>query len=889
MNRTVEYTETVSPERKKLRKKARRKQIAMRFVTFLMVCVVGVYCAVGWYGLQYAQKLLKGMPELDVSDMISEESSRIYDGNGRLITEIGTYYRENVSYDQCPESLIDAFLSVEDSRFFEHNGFDIPRFTKAAIETLLLHRQQGGSTFTMQLVKNTYFTIDAGDESVEREATLEYKAQQIVLAMEAELNLSKREIFELYINKLNFGGLIRGAEKAAEYYFGKTCNELTLPESAMLAGLINLPNLYNPYEYLENATERRNDVLDQMYNHGYINYDEWALARSVKIENTLVGEDKLNVSGSMYGAYVDAVIEEAMKMTGYDPVMVGMEIHTALVPEVQQEIERIQNDQAGIPYNDDLMQCAIISVNNHTGEIIGLGGGRHYQGGARLLNRVTAAYHQPGSSVKPFLSYALGFEYLGYSLDEILIDRPITYPGESRQLYNAGTDRYEGDIPIKTAVAASKNIPAILTLEKVVDKTDSDTVVKYLKSMNVAKADYDTFHFSYAIGSNEFEMTVKELAGCHAAMINLGVYNEPHCITKIERSNGELYYPENQNVRVLSSGSAWLVDQLMKYNVDISWQMGNYMQPVQRNEYPVYAKTGTSDWGDSGLPYGIPYGASKDKWLAASTSQYTNVVWVGYDMALAWQNTYIDDWTYQQNLPGRILSLVLDAEYNIAPEGSLNGVSRPADVQDVTYVNGTYPHVQAEGWMPAYAFITSQISSTGLKNSPLIASSDYGNETPHLDSISASISGNYLNINWGSSTGCTGGVRDISLHDGTNNVNMTGRCLVDTSWLARGNGSSYYATVYVNGYAQTTISSTTGSYSGVPGIPNGSVRVCAWYSNAKGTSETVCSDVGNYSYKAPKPSKPSKDTDDDEGSSEEETAEEETSEEEVPEEEIPEE
>lgn len=149
---------------------------------------------IGFAGGEFALSKLQGMPELNVSDLLSEESSKIYDTNGTLITEIGTYYRENIKYDQCPTSLVDAFLSIEDSRFFEHNGFDIPRFTKAALETFLLHRDGGGgSTFTMQLVKNSYFSIDAGDESKEREATIEYKVQQIVLSMQLETQLNKKK------------------------------------------------------------------------------------------------------------------------------------------------------------------------------------------------------------------------------------------------------------------------------------------------------------------------------------------------------------------------------------------------------------------------------------------------------------------------------------------------------------------------------------------------------------------------------------------------------------------------------------------------------------------------------------------------------------------------
>lgn len=705
-------------KRNRQRRRVKRHQAYMRILTGFMVAVVGIYCAVGWFGLTYAKRLLSDMPELRINDFISPESSKIYDGNGQLITEIGTYYRDNITYSQCPEALVDAFLSIEDSRYFEHTGFDIPRFSKAAVETIINHNTQGGSTFTMQLVKNTYFSIDSADgsnEGVERDATLQYKAQQIVLSMQLEQYLSKEQIFELYVNKLNFGGRIRGIQKAAEYYYGKDVTELNLPECAMLAGIVNLPNGYNPYNFLESATERRNEVLRLMLQHGYITKDEYDLAVNVKVEDLLVGEDKLNIETTLYGAYVDAVIDEVQRMTGYDPVTTGMNIYTALNPQMQETIEAIENEETEVQYTDELMQVAMVSMNNKNGEIIGIGGGRFYEGGARLLNRATSQWKQPGSSVKPFLSYALAFEYYGYSMDELLEDKQYSYPGETRILVNAD-GKYRGTVSIKDAVAYSLNIPAIITLQKVQEKIGSDRIVEYLQSMGITKADKETFHLSYAIGANQFEMTPKELAGAHGAMINLGVYNEPHTVRHVEIIGGDTYYPKNQNVRVISSGSAYLADLLMKNNVDV--QIGNFMAILKKN-YPVYAKTGTTDWGKDGLQYGIPEGAMKDKWMVSSTSQYTNAVWLGYDMAVAGKGTYIQEWKMYLNIPGRINKLLIEAEEQFTSPEALAGVPQPSDVTYSTYVYGTSPHVQV-GTGLGGTTITSMVSTTGLANQPLI-------------------------------------------------------------------------------------------------------------------------------------------------------------------------
>lgn len=827
----------------KNRKRARRRVIFRRVVTCILAFFVLIELAVGYFGLRYTKKLLVGMPTLNVQDFISEESSRIFDSRGELLTEIGTYYRENITYEDCPESLIDAFLATEDSRYFQHNGFDVPRFTKAVFETFAKHNMQGGSTFTMQLVKNTYFSIDAGDESVERDATIQYKVQQIILAMQLEMKVNKKRIFELYINKLNFGDRIRGVQKAAEYYFGKNVHELNLSESALLAGIINLPNGYNPYHFLDAATARRNEVLGYMLMHGYITEEEEKLARAIKVEDQLVGQDQLNVEKTVYPEYVDVVIEEAQKVTGFDPVTKGMDIYTALNPQIQDQVEAIEAGETSVSFPDDLMQVAMVCMNNQNGEVVAIGGGRNYgdNGGSRLLNRATSQYKQPGSSVKPFLDYALAFEYLGYSIDEILLDKPITFPGESRVLVNFNGE-YMGDVTIKEAVARSLNIPAILTLENVVAKIGSEKVVDYLNTIGLSRANDEEFHMSYAIGGNLLETTVMEMAGAHAALINLGTYNQPHTITRIEMSTGEIISPPNQNIDVLSSGSAYLADLLMQNNVEGG--IYNYMQILKRS-YPVYAKTGTTDWGTDGKPYGIPEGAAKDKWMISSTSQYTNAVWIGYDMAVKNEGTYFPAWKSALNIPGRVNSLLLDIEAEMSPD-TLGGVQKPEDVVDVRYIRGTYPHVISDN--DSGSMITSMVSETGLQNQPMVSSSAYTRGIPELSGFAASVSNGLVYMSWYTQEGCNGGEeggRNISLHDPWNDIDMYGSCLVDTSWL-NGSRNKYIADIYQDDEYVTTVTSDHKDYAGLPYRFTGEVKACGYFTNGRGTSDTICTSMGYF-------------------------------------------
>lgn len=819
----------------KRKKQIIRKNRILKIADGVMIFILCIYMIIGTAGITLVRKLTDDIPSLDLSRLNSEESTIIYDGDDNVITEVGTYYRQNITYEDCPESLVDAFLAIEDSRYFTHNGFDIPRFSKSIINTFVHGDMQGGSTFTMQLVKNSYFSIEDGQQSTERKATIRYKVQQILLSMELETKMDKKEIFALYINKVNFGDRIRGVQKAAQYYFGKNVSDLSLSESAMLAGIVNLPNRYNPYYYLDYATTRRNQVLSLMVTHGYISQQEYDLASSIRVEDLLSGGKNMNTENMQFAEYTDVVLQEALALTGKDPVLHGMEIHTALNRTVQNTIESIEDGSYGISFSNDTMQTAIISIDNTNGEIIGIGGGRNYNGGAMLLNRATSMYKQPGSTIKPVLSYALAFEYLGYSLDEILMDRPISFPAEERVLVNAN-GKYAGEVTLKDAVAKSLNIPAILTLEKVTSKIGGQAVVDYMHSIGLSTASNENFHMSYAIGGNLLEATVLEMAGAHAAIINHGVYNKPHTIRRIVTSSGQEYSPDGLNVQVLSSGSAWLTAQLMKNNVDVGNQLYNYMGVLQK-DYPVYAKTGTTDWGEDGLQYGIPVGVMKDKWMIASTSNYTNAVWLGWDKAVAGSYTYFTSWMDQQNITGQINLALINAQETI-PTASVAGVPRPDDVTDVTYQKGTWPHVTSTS---SYNSITSQVSVTGLSNMPSIDS------TNALQSLSASVYNNILYITWGGKKGCGGGSIDISLKDGNRiRESAYGACLANT-YSAYPYNTKYYADVYIDDALYYSVTSDDGTYNGYSQMPEGStIKVCGWIRKNGKVTNTQCVTAGEF-------------------------------------------
>lgn len=768
--------QTKPKPKRKLDRKKLLVVIVASLASFMMLAIIG--------GFLTLMVFLSDKPTIKASDFDSQQSSQIYDQNGNLVADVGETIRTNITYADLPNSLIDAFISVEDSRFFEHNGFDVPRFTKAAINNLKsMSLSQGGSTFTMQLIDNTYFMETA--HLVGKFESIKRKAQEIFLAMDAEKILNKKRIFELYLNKINFGGTgnIRGVAKAAEYYFNKSVSDLTISESAMLAGIINAPYYYDPFNYLDRATERRNTVLYYMNYHGYIDDQEYTLAKSIKVEDLLVDPKNRGQvgDGTPYQAYVDAVIEEVRATTGFDPTQTPMKIYTHMDRHVQETMDKIQaGEYNGIEYPDDLIEIGIISMNNQNGQINGVAGGRNYaKGGSLLLNHATQQYKQPGSTVKPFLSYALAFEYLGWSTSHYVTDKPINYKGTDIVIKNA-SNKYFGDVTLDYAFGNSLNTPAIQTLEKVIENTSAKTVVDYLKSLGFSKVTQESFDLGYAIGGSSFEVSVKELAGAMGAMINGGSYNTPHTVKRIEfLETGEVIDPIYNPTQVISPEAAYLSSQLM-YNA-VYGPYFNYMQ-ILKSDYPIYGKTGTSDYGSDALQYGIPKGAAKDIWMVGSSSEYTVVTWYGYEKAIKDKNTWINDAKNKENMRGKLTNAVLDAVH----EGKKNppAITKPGGIVDITHVLGVYPYTSTIEGMDETFIARGKIKKEFANLSdPMKANIENLNDLNTAVAADGTVTINFTPYPDASKLHIAEPTKDISLSVGSIYVEATGARLFDWSWV----------------------------------------------------------------------------------------------------------
>ncbi|MBQ1506455.1 MAG: transglycosylase domain-containing protein [Erysipelotrichales bacterium] len=687
----------------KLEKKLRRRIVWNRIlIIILLVGILGVAC-----GSAAIYTIIKSCSiTLDVTDFKSTETTTIFDRNGEEIARVGVENRINITYDQIPQVVIDAFVAVEDSRYFEHAGFDIPRFAKSAIVNVLTRSiAQGGSTLTMQMVKNTYFVTD---EALAPN-TVDRKVQEIYLAMQAEKIISKKKIFELYINKINFGGSTRGIQTGAKYYFNKDVSELTLNEAAILAGVIIGPNLYNPYYNVDYCESRRWEVLYQMVNHGYITQEEMDACLAIPIQNLLSGQSRgygENTTTDLQ-SYIDQVLNEIEEITGEDPYTTPMRVYTAMDPAAQKAADEICQGKTIDYLGDDYFQVGFAVVNNHTGEIVALGGGRG-RTGERTFSFATDTMASPGSSIKPILDYALAFNYAGVSTADEEYDKPTKWEWTDIEFHNAGGREF-GMLNIYDCLARSLNIPAIKLLRKAraaMGENNEKMVINYMKAIGFDSWVADNFAEQYGIGGASMMASPLQMAGAQAMLLNSGIYIEPHCITRIEYLDSSLepYTPDYQGIQVITPQAAYLTCDLLKNNVDHHEWLPNVGE-VER-WYPVYSKTGSSNWdSDAAAALGVPNGSMRDHWQNTSTEQFTVAVWTGYESASKDHRSYFSDAASNYNYAGKIGGIMIDtlAESYGVPS---NGVTRPSGLSSVTFVKGSWPYITPPSYCPKEMIVT---------------------------------------------------------------------------------------------------------------------------------------------------------------------------------------
>ncbi|WP_442594469.1 PBP1A family penicillin-binding protein [Neobacillus sp. D3-1R] len=591
--------------------KQKKKTAGLWKKVFLSLVIIGVIGAIAG-GVTIAM-IIKDTPKLVESELKDPVSSKILDKDGDLISEVGAVKRDYVAYEDIPKQMEEAILATEDVRFYKHHGIDFIRLGGAVIANITNgFGSEGASTITQQVVKNSFLTT---------QKTLTRKIQEAWLAYQLEQKFTKEKIFEIYVNKNLMGGNIHGIKTGAKVYFGKELDELTLSEAAVIAGLPQSPNNYNPFIHPDLAEKRRNIVLSLMNQHGFITKEEMEEAKKVPIESSLVKEENRELDDTPYDAFVDAVMDEVEKHGDYDLLRDGLTIHTTLDKNAQLYVQKILNTNEVVQYPDDEFQAGIVLLDTKTGEVRAIGGARNPKV-ERGFNYAIDTRRQPGSTIKPILDYGPAIEFLQWGTYHILEDKPTKYSGKSSAQPHNWDQKYMGPMTMREALARSRNTTAIQTLQQVgLDKAQG-----FAQNLGIP---LDEIYESYAIGGLKDGVSPLQMAGAYSAFGNNGFYTEPHTVTKIELRDGTEINVDHETKVVMKDYTAFLITDMLKSVVKDSYGTGG---KANVPSLPVAGKTGTTNYSDDEIKeYDIPSSrAVPDSWFAGYTTNYTAAVWTGY-------------------------------------------------------------------------------------------------------------------------------------------------------------------------------------------------------------------------------------------------------------------
>lgn len=599
----------VGVEVKKLKQKYSKSSLGQKILILFMLGITALLVLF----LLFALFIIISAPDFNTSNLYSKNSTVIYDINGNQAARLGTENREIVSYDELPEILVDAIIATEDSRYFQHDGIDLARFSKAVFGQLLGHSDAGGgSTLTMQVAKKAFTSsVDSGIKGIIRKFTDIYLA-----VFKIETNYTKEQIIEFYVNIPYLGSSTYGVQQASKTYFNKDVSELSLSEAAMIAGLFQAPGAYDPYLYPEKAEARRNIVLNLMCKHGYITEEQRDIAKSIPVKTLLA---KTNSSLNNYIGFVDTVVEEVEKRTGKDPYTVSMNIYSTLNPEKQDVIEKINSGET-YKWANDVAQTGIAVIDVKTGAIAAIGAGRN-KTSERSWNFATMERNHPGSTAKPIFDYGPAIEYLNWGSGQTVIDDTYSYSGGGK--IKNWDNGFKGILTAREALAASRNIPALYTFQQVKQKD----IKEFVTNLGITpEYEGDTIVESHSIGGFN-GTTPLELAAAFATFARGGTYIEPHSFTKIEFvDTNETYEVKPKKVEAMSESTAYIINKMLQRTIT-----GGYVSASVPSGTDVASKTGTSTVDSAAVKkLGIKKSVIGDVWQIAYSPDYAISMWYGY-------------------------------------------------------------------------------------------------------------------------------------------------------------------------------------------------------------------------------------------------------------------
>ena len=574
-----------------------------------------------------------------------QESSYIYDADGDVIAKLSkdedSYY---LPYDEIPVEAIQAFVAVEDRTFWENSGIDLKGIFRVGLRFLYTEGEEvhGASTITQQLARNRFLT---------NEVSLERKAKEMLIAMELTDKYSKEQIMEFYINDISFANTYYGLEAASIGYFGKSSKELSLSQIAYLCAIPNSPTYYNPYRHPENALKRRDKILDDMLEMEYITQEEHdaAVEEEIVIQRPDYGFHNYETTYA-----VDCAVRYLMELDGfefeygftsdkeyeqyseqYDQAYAaarqelyigGYDVYTSLDPEQQEYLQKAIDE--GLSFDDETssdgvyaLQGAATLIDNETGKVTAIVGGRSQETDVYGLNRAYQSFRQPGSSIKPLIVYAPALEN-GYGSTTIVKDVNVDAAKAAGE--NADMSRLPGStMTLRQAVERSRNGVAWSVYADITPEVGMASLTK-MRFDNIVAGDY---YMAACLGGFTHGVTSEEMAGAYAALANGGMYRNPTCIVSMKDKNGEEVFQDPQEEWVYQENASLVMVDILTGVVT----RGTASGMGWTGDIEAAGKTGTTN-------------NSRDGWFCGMTPYYTLTVWVGYDqprtLSSLWGSTY---------------------------------------------------------------------------------------------------------------------------------------------------------------------------------------------------------------------------------------------------------
>ena len=592
-------------------KKKLWKKILIGIAAFVTVAIIAIVAIFAYYGAT--------APTIQASDLEGATETKILDKDGELIYSLGGEKRDLITSEQVPQLLKDAITSIEDKRFYSHMGIDPIRIAGSFLRNAKAGQiTQGGSTITQQLVKLAVFSTKKEDQTYKR------KIQEIMLALQLERNYSKEQILTYYLNKVYMANNVYGFGTASHYYFNKELSELSLPQVALLAGLPQAPNSYDPYANADQAKERRDLVLYSMKENGKITKEQYDQAVATPVTDGLIAHDN-NVNSNdkalVYDSFVTMVLKEVQEKTGLDPYNDGLTIETTIDSKAQQRLYDIVNTNDYIQYVNDKIQNAVVMLDTKTGAVRAVNGGRKQ---TTLLgyNRATDNTRSTGSTIKPVIDYGPAIEYLNYSTGQTIMDQRTTYSNGVE--LNNWDFSHKGAMTLRTALVYSRNTTALQTF-KAVGETNIKSFLNNL-DIQIKNDGQDYLVESNSIGA---DISPIKMAAAYATFGNYGTYSKPYTVRKVTTRDGQVTEFKPEQKQAMKDSTAYMITDVLKD----SFKYGFATQATIPG-LPTAAKTGSSNYtvkqkramGASDYEDIIP-----DSWFIGYSTDYTISAWTGYD------------------------------------------------------------------------------------------------------------------------------------------------------------------------------------------------------------------------------------------------------------------